>query len=38
MSETEIINEEPVVNTETTSKEDSFFGKSTEIDSSVDET
>jgi len=37
MSETEIINEEPVVNTETTSKEDSFFGKSTEIDSSVDE-
>ena len=37
MSKTEIINEEPVMNTEPTSKEDSFFGKSTEIDSSVDE-
>tara|TARA_R110000796_G_scaffold232159_1_gene350336 strand:+ start:2536 stop:3549 length:1014 start_codon:yes stop_codon:yes gene_type:complete len=37
MSKTEIINEEPVINTEPTSKEDSFFGKSTEINSSVDE-
>ena len=37
MSKTEIINEEPVMNTKPTSKEDSFFGKSTEIDSSVDE-
>lgn len=38
MSQTEIINEEPVVNTKTQSKEDQFFGKTTEINSEVDDT
>ena len=37
MSQTEIINEEPVVSSQPQSKEDQFFGKTTEINSEVND-